>query len=445
MRPNYRVLSVYLIGIFIGALDTNVLAPVFPLIMHGFHIRLAVAAWTITAYTVAYIASTVLSGALGDKLGHKKLFLWGIVAFMLASLLAAVSPTFWVFMLARVIQGAGAGAVYPNAQAEGIREFPPERRGMALGIFGAVFGLASVLGPTLGGALGQFFGWPAVFLVNVPIALLVLVMSRRLGPSKVHDRAMPDWKGGTSFAVLLAAGLLTIMAPGVERLIAGAIAVVALIFFIQRERRARTPFLDPGPLGNQSGVAMMIGAALIGLDMSAAVFVPTLVQRDLHFSVLASGLALLPAAFSGAILSGVGGVLVDRVGPRRILVVGLIAGAIGGLLLAIPPLSFTRFLIAMVFFGLGTAFTMGAPLNRMALALYRDDQTGEALSLVAVFRGIGLAAGPIILTSAQVVHGFEGMFGSVMVASLLGVVAFLFVPDVNVKRTPPVVSEGKIP
>ncbi|NMP23224.1 MFS transporter [Sulfobacillus harzensis] len=442
MRPNYRSLSVYLVGVFMGALDTNVLAPVFPLIMRGFHIPLGWAAWTVTSYTVAYIASTVLAGAWGDRIGHKKLFVWGIVAFMLASLLAAFSPNFWVFMLARVVQGAGAGAVYPNAQAEGIREFPAERRGTALGMFGAVFGMASVLGPTLGGLLGQYLGWPAVFWINVPIALVVLTMSRRVAASPVQDRPVPDWKGGASFSVLLAAALLVLMGTGYLRVVFAGVAALALLVFMARQRHASSPFLDDRPLKRGSGVSMMIGAALIGLDMSAAVFVPTLVQRVLHFSVLASGLALLPAAFSGAILSGVGGVMVDRVGPRRLLVVGLVAGAIGGVLLAWPPLTFTRFIIAMLFFGLGTAFTMGAPLNRMALALYRDDQSGEALSLVAVFRGIGLAAGPVILTAADSVRGFSGMYGAVAVASLVGVFAFLFVPDVKPVKQGQAVSES---
>ena len=424
-----------------GALDTNVLAPVFPLIMRHFRIGLGAAAWTITVYTVAYIASTVLSGAWGDRLGHKRVFLWGILAFMLASLLAAFSPSFWIFMVARAVQGAGAGAVYPNAQAEGIKAFPPERRGMALGLFGAVFGMASVLGPTLGGLLGQYWGWQSVFLINVPIALVVLGMASRAPASDMEERAMPDWMGGVSFSLMLTFGLLVLATAGVFRVIFLAVGLVALLVFLWRERRASVPFLDPSPLSQGAGISMMVGAALIGLDMSAAVFVPTLVQRTLHFSVLASGLALLPAAFSGAILAGVGGVMVDRVGPRKILVAGLLAGAVGGLLLAWPPLTPTRFFVAMVFFGIGTAFTMGAPLNRMALGLYRDNQAGEALSVAAVFRGIGMSSGPIILTAAQAARGFSGMFGAVMIASLIGVGAFLMVPDVKPKKSAPVVSE----
>ncbi len=433
-KPNYRILTVFFVGVFIGALDTNVLGPVFPLITHSFHITFSWTAWTITAYTVAYIASTILAGAAGDRFGHRKLFVWGIVAFGLASLIAALSQNFAMFVIARIIQGSGAGAVYPNAQAEGLKMFPSNRRGMALGIFGAIFGVASILGPTAGGALGQYFGWPSVFLINVPIALLVLFMVRRVPASQLGSRAVPDIIGGLGFSSFLASILLFVMISGSVRWIFLALAIGFFVLFWARQRTARVPFLDSKPLTNTSGVAMMIGAALIGLDMSAAIFVPTLTQDTLHFTVLVSGVALLPAAFTGAIFSGAGGVMVDRIGPRKVLAAGLVAASLGGLLLAWPHLVLWRFLVAMMALGIGTAFTMGAPLNRMALALYREDQAGEALSLMAVFRGIGLAAGPILLTVAENWHGFTGMFGVVFVGSLVGLVAFLFVPDVKVAR-----------
>ncbi len=440
--PNFRVLSIYLVGMFVGALDTTIIAPVFPLIMKSYHIPLHWVAWTVTGYTVAYIASTILSGAWGDRLGHKRVFLWGVSAFMLASLLAAFSPNFWVFMLARVIQGAGAGAVYPNAQAEGIKQFPLARRGLALGIFGGVFGLASILGPTLGGLIGQYLGWPAVFLVNVPIVLFVLLFSRRIAGSTEEVRELPDWKGGAAFSVLLASGLLVLAAGGSIRLIFTVAALLALGVFLRRQRKSATPFLDSTPLRGRGGVAMMIGAAIVGLAMSAAVFVPTLTQRQLHFSVLNSGLSLLPAAFSGAVLAGAGGVLVDRIGPKKVLLVGLLAAAVGGLLLALPHLTIVRFVIAMLFFGLGTAFTMGSPLNRMALGLYRENQSGEALSVVAVFRGMGMAAGPVLLTAVEARQGFSGMFATLALVSAIGVAVFLFVPDIKAVRADPAVSES---
>lgn len=442
VRPNYRIVTIYLMGVFIGALDTNVVGPVLTSITHSFRITLAWTAWTVTAYTVAYIGSTVMAGAMGDRFGHKKLFVIGVIAFGIASLMAAFSPNFVVFIIARALQGMGAGAVYPNAQAEGIRQFPREKRGMALGIFGAIFGVASIIGPTAGGILGQFFGWPSVFLINIPIVFLLLWATRRLPASSQNARALPDIAGGLSFAIMLAAVLLFVVTTGSLRWAFLVVAVAFVGVFLYRQKASATPFLDSAPLSNSAGVAMMIGAALIGLDMSASIFVPTLVQRALHFNIMDSGLALLPAAFSGALLSGAGGVLTDKIGPRKVLTMGLVAGAVGALFLAWPPLTFVRFVIAMVLLGMGTAFTMGAPLNRMALGLYREDQSGQALSLIAVFRGIGIAAGPVILTSAEVFHGFTGMFGSVVVASLVGVAAFVFVPDVRPSRSAKMAPEG---
>ena len=422
----------YLAGVFIGALDTSVIGPAFSLIAGGFHVTLATTAWAVTIYTVAYVASTVLAGAGGDRYGRRRVFTGGIIAFGVASAIAAFSGRFWLFLAARALQGAGAGAVYPNAQAEGIAQFPPERRGMALGIFGAVFGLAAIIGPNVGGALAQWVGWPAIFLVNIPFALVVLLLVRRAPDTRPSgEMAMPDWLGGISFAGVLASALLALSANGVGRLLGLGAAVALGALFLSRQHRASRPFLDTAPLANRSGIAMIAGAALIGLDMSAAVFIPTLVQQRLHFSVFFSGVALMPAALSGAVLAGVGGVLTDRMGPRGILQAGLLAGAVGGVLLALPGLTLTTFILAMLALGVATAFTMGAPLNRMALALYRDDQAGEALSLVAVFRAVGLASGPVVLTLLLASHGWAGMYGGVAVASVLGIAIFFAVPDVR--------------
>lgn len=418
-------LVVYLLGVFVGALDVNVLGPALPLIARGFHTTFAWTAWTVTAYSVAYAASTVLSGAIGDRVGRASAFRVGVGLFGVASVVAALSPSFLVFVLARVVQGAGAGAVYPNAQAEGVQAFPLERRGLALGLFGAVFGLASIIGPNVGGGLAQLFGFPAIFWFNAVAAFVVLLLSARLRAGQATPRPMPDVGGGLAFASLLAAGLLSLAAVGAARVGCLAAAAAAAAIFAWRQRRARPPFLDPAPFVRSSGGLLMFGAALIGLNMSAAVFVPDLAQRELGLGVFASGLALMPAALSGAVLAGVGGVLVDRIGARAVLLAGLAAGVVGGLLLAVGRVDDLRFVLAMVAFGLATAFTMGAPTNRMAMALYPDAQAGEALALVAVFRSVGLAAGPILLTQAQAARGFGGMFGTVALACAVALVVFL--------------------
>lgn len=434
-RPDVRSLSVYLAGVFIGALDTSVLGPVFGLISHTFGISLSWTAWTVTAYTVAYVASTVIAGAMGDRYGRRRIFALGVLAFGVASASAALAPTFGVFLAARALQGLGAGAVYPNAMAEGVARFPQERRGVALGIFGAVFGLASIVGPNVGGALGQYLGWPSIFWVNVPLALIVLWLSTRLGQEAATSAAVevPDWRGGIAFSAMLAAALLVFVVPGTGRWLCAVLAIALAVFFVRRQRAAVRPFLDPRALRGQGALALAAGAAVIGLDLSAAVFVPVLAQRELHLSVLGSGVALMPAAFSGAVLSGVAGVLTDRIGPRGVLQIGLGAGVAGGVLLAWPGLTLFPFILAMVALGLATAFTLGAPINRLALALYgdRDAQAGEALGLIAVCRSVGMAAGPVLLTFALALRGFGGMFGTVALASAVGTVLFFAVPDVR--------------
>jgi MFS family permease len=437
LHLDWPTLSVYLLGVFLGALDTNVIAPIFPLLERGFHITLGWTAWTVTAYTVSYAVATVLGGALGDRVGHRRLFEAGLVAFGVASVLAALSPTFGVFVVARVIQGAGAGSVYPNAQAAGMRLFPANRRGTALGLFGAVFGMAAIVGPVLGGAFGQYLGWPSVFWLNAPLAVLILWRSRRLPVERGTPRPLPDAVGGFAFSGFIASALLVLAAGGGARILFALLAAASLTLFIVRERAAAQPFVDWRPLVRHSGAALMAGAAIIGLDMSAVVFVPTLAQRDLAVSVFVSGLALLPAAFSGAVASGVVGVMVDRLGGRRLIIFGLVAAMAGGILLAWPHLTWTRFVVAMVVLGAATALTMGAPLNRLGIALYRDDQAGEALALMAVFRSVGLAAGPVLLTAAARVHGFTGMFGSVALASVIGALLFVMVPEAGTARPAP--------
>jgi MFS family permease len=424
-------LSAYLLGVFLGALDTSVLGPIFPLLERAFHTTLAWTAWTVTVYTVAYVASTVLAGGLGDRLGHRRVMAYGVGAFAVASILAAASASLPLFLLARLVQGAGAGAVYPNAQAEGLRQFPAHRQGLALGIFGAVFGVASIIGPLVGGALGQYLSWQWVFIINAPLAVIVLLMVRRAGEAAGPTSAgpLPDWVAGLLFASALAGILLALAVGGPTRLAPLAAGIGLLVWFRQRQRRAVVRFLNFAPLARWSGAAVVLGAALVGLDLSASVFVPTLAQEALHFSIFSSGLALLPAAFTGALLSGAGGVMVDRMGPRRVLMIGLGAAAVGGVLLAWPPLDALRFFLAMVALGAGTALTMGAPLNRLGLLMYRSDESGQALGLMAVFRSIGLAVGPVVLTLASTAAGFSGLFGLMAAASVIGVILFSTVVD----------------
>ncbi|MBT9259950.1 MAG: MFS transporter [Clostridiales bacterium] len=404
----------------------SIIGPVFPLIAEDFKISITWDAWTVTAYTAIYAVGTVLAGALGDRLGHRRLFAWGLVLFGLGSAVAALAPSFGVFLLGRALQGGGAGAIFPNAQAAGIQAFPPERRGTALGIFGAVFGVAAIIGPNLGGFLGQYWGWPAIFWINVPLVLLVLLLVPSLPPTALRPRGVPDLWGGILFGLTLVALLLSLTAwdaYGAELLLAG--LLLGLLFaWRQGHPGGKEPFLDLKAFASLWGAMVVAGAILVGMDMAAAVFIPTLAQKALGVGVLASGVSVMPAALTAAVFSALGGVLVDRRGSRFVLVAGLLSAALGALLLVPPHLTWLRFIAAISLMGIGTAFTMGAPLNRMALALFPGDRSGEALSLIAVFRTVGIAMGPVLFGLALELKGFPGLFSLVAAISLLGALLF---------------------
>ncbi len=253
---------------------------------------------------------------------------------------------------------------------------------------------------------------------------------RRLPKTEAdHPGGLPDVFGGVAFSLTLVFLLLALSAASMLSVVWLMAALVSGITFSLRQRRAATPFLDTAPLKTSSGAFMMAAAGIIGLDLAAAVFVPALAQQELHFSVLLSGVALMPAAVVGAVLAGAAGVLVDRLGARRVLQVGLAAAGVGGVLIALPDLTVVRFVIAMAFFGFGTAFTLGAPINRLATLLYRKDQLGEALSLVAVARAVGLMVGPVVFGLMITNSGFSAPFWLLAVVSALGVMLLFQVPN----------------
>ncbi|MDI3270180.1 MAG: MFS transporter, partial [Bacillota bacterium] len=376
-----KALAIYFVGVFIGALDMSIIGPVFPLIASDFNVSVTWDAWTVTAYTAVYAVGTVLAGAMGDRLGHRRLFAWGLFLFGLGSAVAALAPSFWVFLLGRALQGGGAGAIFPNAQAAGIQAFPPEKRGTALGLFGAVFGVAAIIGPNLGGLLGQYWGWQAIFWVNVPLVAIVLLLVPSLPRTALRDRGVPDLWGGILFGLALVALLLSLTAQahyGLELLLAG-LLLAYLFAWRQRHPGGKERFLDLKAFASLWGGTVVAGAILVGMDMAAAVFIPSLAQKELGVGVLASGLSVMPAAFTAALFSALGGVLVDRRGSRFVLVAGLLAATAGALFLVPAHLTWWRFIAGLSLMGIGTAFTMGAPLNRMALALFPGDRSGEAL------------------------------------------------------------------
>src|SRR5512140_3998761 len=181
-KQRNRILTVLFIGVLMAALDIAIVGPALPAIQKAFTVSDRTLTWMFSIYVLFNLIGTPLMAKLSDMFGRRSLYVLDVALFAFGSLLVAISPTFGVLLAGRAIQGLGAGGIFPVASAVIGDTFPPEQRGRALGLIGAVFGIAFLIGPIIGGVL-LLFGWPWLFLVNLPLAAGVIAASLRLLPA----------------------------------------------------------------------------------------------------------------------------------------------------------------------------------------------------------------------------------------------------------------------
>src|SRR5438874_942775 len=217
-RSNLPLLVTLALGVFAGALDLGVLSPALPALAHTFAIPGRDVAWVFTLYLFANVVSIPVMAKLSDVYGRRPIYIACVATFVAGSVFAIAAPTFAVFLVARAIQAVGAGGIFPVAAAAIADRVPVERRGSALGLLGAVWGLAAIVGPTFGGVVTHFVSWRWIFAANVPLGLIVIVRSRSHVPAAAARTRGPLDVAGLA---LLAFGLLAVMI-GLTRLDAAA-------------------------------------------------------------------------------------------------------------------------------------------------------------------------------------------------------------------------------
>ena len=251
-RIRNRILLVLFLGVLMGALDIAIVGPALHSIQNTFDVDERAIAWTFTIYVLFNLVGTPLMAKLSDVFGRRSIYVLDVTIFALGSLLVAASSSFGMLLVGRSVQGLGAGGIFPVASAVIGDTFPPEKRGSALGLIGAVFGIAFIVGPILGGVL-LLLGWQALFVVNLPIAAAVIMLSLRWLPTTRSQRRRAfDWPGMAALGSLLAAlaygvnqidtrhFLASLATPGVWAPLLAA-AVLLPVFWLV-ERRAQAPF-----------------------------------------------------------------------------------------------------------------------------------------------------------------------------------------------------------
>lgn len=413
------VAVVYLLGLFIGALDTGIVTPARTVIQADLGVDDQSGVWLITIYTLAYAAAIPVMGKLADKYGRKYIYLTSIFLFGLGSLLCGLAQDFSNFsmlLVARAIQAVGGGGIMPVATAEFGTAFPSEKRGMALGLVGGVYGIANVFGASAGSLILDIVGqsnWQFIFYVNLPIcAFIVIAGLASLSNNKEKDvRPIDIW--GTITLVLMILSLLyglrnldlfditnSIQSTDVYPFLI--VFVVFLPIFILFEKRAADPVLNLSYFKNPSIVATLLLSIITGVIMMGMIFIPQFAENALRLPSGSGGYFVIILGLFAGVGSPMSGKLIDNMGVKVVLGFGLVVSVLGSLFLgfvAVPNPSILTVTVSLVLIGLGLGFTMGTPLNYMMLEKTDQKEANSALATLSLVRSIGTAVAPAIMVA----------------------------------------------
>ena len=411
-RAKMEVLFAVMLGLFLGALDQTIVGPALPTIVtqlsgNDYYV------WAITVYLLTSTITVPFWGKGSDLFGRKPIYMLGIVVFLVGSALSGLSQNMAMLILFRGIQGVGAGALFPVALAIIGDLFTPQERGKYQGLFGAVFGIAFVVGPLIGGFLTESIGWHWIFYVNIPIGIVALVVIQRLLPTVKTASASRNFDliGGTIFTismVFLLVGLTNKQFnEWTEPTVGGFIAIglVGTLLFILAESRAKEPIVPLDLWRSRTYSASMLSTFFAAFAFfGAIVFLPRWFQVVEGFSPTNSGLAALPLMVGLIGSSIVSGYLVSRTGRYKWLLVGAIATMGVATLLMTQltkdtPLPVVWLWMFIAGLGVGPTFSVFTIVIQNAVPFR---QLGVATSNLTFFRQIG---GTIALALVGTIFG----------------------------------------
>jgi len=341
-RGAWRTLGVTSLVGFMVSLEITIIALALPEIRSAFpEASESMLSWVITAYNIGVASLLLVAGWLADRYGRRRIFLIGLAVFLVGSLTTGLAPSAGFLIASRVVQAIGGAMQFPSGLALLLDAFPIQRRQMAIGVWGAMGGLAAALGPSLGALLIEAFGWRAVFLVNVPVAVFALAAGR-VWLNESRAEGVPDSVDVVS--VPLASVGVGAMVLGIVQgdewgwtspatLTTFAVAVVLVAIFVRRSLHHPAPLFDLDLFKLPTYTIANIGTLFFVIAFfSWLVLLPTFVQEVWGWSVLRTGFAIAPGPMVAMLISPVVGRLADRIGNGPILTVGGVAGAAGLLL-----------------------------------------------------------------------------------------------------------------
>jgi EmrB/QacA subfamily drug resistance transporter len=402
------------VALFMTTLDNLVVTTALPVIHRDLHATLSGLEWTVNAYTLTFAVFLITGAALGDRFGRRRMFVIGLAIFTAGSAAAALAPSIEVLIVARAIQGFGGAIVLPLTLTILSAAVPAERRGLALGAWGGISGLAVAIGPLVGGAVVQGISWQWIFWLNVPIGLVLIPLAAlRLKESRGPNDAL-DLPG----VGLASVGLLGIVwglvrgnqvgwgSPEIVGALVLGSAVLAL--FVLWELRASEPMLPLRFFRNRTFTAANVASLLMFFGMFGSIFLlAQFFQTVQGYSPLQAGLRILPWTAMPIFVAPIAGALSDRIGGRPLMVTGLGLQAAGLAWIAAvstPTVAYSALVVPFILSGVGMALYF-APVANVVLSSVRPEEEGQASGANNAIRELGGVFGVAVLASVFAHYG----------------------------------------
>ncbi len=405
-----RLLWTLGLGVFAGALDLSVLSPALPALGREFGVQTGDLAWVFTLYLLVTVVSIALASTLADRYGRRPVYVACVAVFAVGSMLAIAAPSYAVFLAARAIQALGAGGIFPVATATIGDVVPAGRRGAALGTVAATWGLAAVVGPSLGGLITHYVSWRWIFVANVPLAAAVIVLALRQLPADApRRRDRLDFVG----LALLCIGLLAVMDGLIgAHLIIGLLGGAILSGFVVWETLTPSPIVPLDLLGRPQLVKTYALEVLIGVLEGSLFFIPTVLVGAQGLSYAAAGFIATLGALTFVAVIPASGRALDRIGSRDVLLFGTMLTELGLAIFALGFASLGPALLAVIVAGAGFGALLGAPTRYIVTNETPERARATAVGLLSqaliVGQILGSAmAGNFFATAGSEIAGYR--------------------------------------
>lgn len=398
-----RIMTVLFIGVFMAALDAAIIAPAVPALRAAFGVDNSQVGMVTIVFSLCSLSSTALMAGLSDRYGRRPIYLLCVAGFALGSLLIALAPSFALVLLGRAIQGLAAGGVTPTASAVVGDAFPAEERGRALGLIGATFGMAFLVGPLVASLILAVASWQWIFLLNLPVAALILWRAARDLPRgrPAVDPAPFDWAG-----VLVLSALLSCLMLGINRVLDGQLGLrlwpyllgasaLLVPLLVAVERGAARPVVPLGLFASRQLALTYLLCLGAGFGMGSVIFITSVAVAAFGTPPQQAGLLLLPLVLCSSAGSVVFGRLLNRLGARLVLICGFAPLGAGAALLGLAGGALWAFMASTMLIGLGVGVVVGGTLRAIVLDEVTAAQRGAAQGLV----NIGIAVGNLLVVA----------------------------------------------